>query len=387
MALDPRISLQAQTVDLGGVGDRVLQGLALRQANLDSQQRRKLVDLQTKKAETELSEFERNASTREAESFTERELAAAKSLSVAATRVKPLLDAGDVEGAKSLLLNRKTRLDEEGIDSSDTQELLGMLDQDPKSALNTVDKTIEFGTRLGFLKAPAKAEGFTLSQGQQRFDAQGNPIASVEPASKLLSPQELSQRKEIAAAGKTDINLTPGQRAVDQSFGKEYAEFVAGGGFADVKKNIGQLKAVREDLKNQNLTGPFTGSTPDFIRKFTNAKSLAARDAVEEVVQRNLRLVLGAQFTEKEGERLIKRSFNETLSEEENEKRLNRLIGQIETAAQAKQEAADYFEKNGTLTGFRGKVYSAADFANDAVPTNESNDQIEELLKKYAPSR
>lgn len=153
MPLDPRIALQAQTVDLGGLGDKVLQGLALRQANLDQEQRRKLLDVQTRKAETELSEYEKGAKTRETESFTERELAAAKSLSIAATRVKPLLDAGDIEGAKAQLLQRKARLDEEGIDSSDTQELLGMLEQDPKSALTTVDKTIEFGTRMGFLKS------------------------------------------------------------------------------------------------------------------------------------------------------------------------------------------------------------------------------------------
>ncbi len=43
-------------------------------------------------------------------------------------------------------------------------------------------------------------DGFTLSQGQQRFDAEGNEIASVAPASKLLSREEEAQKIRIAGA-------------------------------------------------------------------------------------------------------------------------------------------------------------------------------------------
>ena len=88
----------------------------------------------------------------------------------------------------------------------------------------------------------------------------------------------------------------------------------------------------------------------------------AAPEAVEEVVQRNLRIVLGAQFTQKEGERLIARAFNPRLEEPENAKRVRRLITQIRTAAQQKQAASDYFEANGTLVGFKGKRPSLSDF-------------------------
>lgn len=146
MALDPRIAMGAQVVDLSQPSNNILQAVSLKQQRDDQATRRKLEAAQ-------LAEFEKGAKTREAQSFTERELAAAKSLSIAAVRVKPLLDAGDVEGAKAQLMQRKARLDEEGIDSNDTQELLGMLEKDPKVALDTVSKTIEFGTRMGFLNA------------------------------------------------------------------------------------------------------------------------------------------------------------------------------------------------------------------------------------------
>lgn len=158
---------------------------------------------------------------------------------------------------------------------------------------------------------------------------------------------------------------TKGQDAIDQAFGKEYVDFKASGGFADIDKQLDQLRHVSSRLEKENLTGPFVGTIPDASLPYLNPDAQAAQDAVEEVVQRNLRLVLGAQFTEKEGERLIARAYNRKLSGTENKKRVDRLIKQIETAAKAKQEAAEYFEENGTLKGFKGKLWTMADFMQD----------------------
>lgn len=159
MALDPRIALQAQTVDLGGAGDRVLQGLSLRQANLDSQQRRKLIEIQTKKAETELSEFEKNTKTREAESFTELELLEGKSLANAAGRLKSLIDANDINSARSFLEQRREMFRESGIEFSYPDELLDSLEKGPQEFQNAVNKSVEFGTRMGFLKPDKQLSG------------------------------------------------------------------------------------------------------------------------------------------------------------------------------------------------------------------------------------
>lgn len=155
---------------------------------------------------------------------------------------------------------------------------------------------------------------------------------------------------------------TPGQLALDNAFAKEYATFQAGGGYADAVKQIAQLKGVLGTLDRENITGPIIGATPDFILNKTNPEAVASREAVEEVVQRNLRLILGAQFTEAEGTRLISRAFNPNLSEAENKKRLSGLITQMEKALEAKQSATQYFEQNGTLRGWQGKQYTISDF-------------------------
>ena len=148
--------------------------------------------------------------------------------------------------------------------------------------------------------------------------------------------------------------LTEGQKAIDKSFSKEYGDFVLKGGFADVQKGLRQLDEAINILETEGGTGAFVGNLPDSLAAIVNKSGLKAQELVSEVVQRNLRLILGAQFTEKEGERLINRAFNPRLSEEENIKRVKRLADSIKRAAEQKRKSAEYFEKFGTLKGFKG---------------------------------
>jgi len=125
---------------------------------------------------------------------------------------------------------------------------------------------------------------------------------------------------------------------------------------ADSQKLILQLETVSKALAagETNLSGPILNLIPDAVKAFTKSgqKAINTREAVEEVVQRNLKLILGGQFTEREGEKLVKRAFNPALDESENLLRVNRLLAQMQAAAGAKQAMADHFNKNGTLAGF-----------------------------------
>jgi hypothetical protein len=215
-----------------------------------------------------------------------------------------------------------------------------------------------------------------------------------------LAAAEVARRQKIAAAGAstTNVNLdsqgltkppqgmfrpnpnepglapepggvTIGQESLDKQFGQDAAAWVAAGGFADAQKSITQLGEARKALEavasgkqKGSLTGPAVSKIPEFAKPVFNPAAVKVRDAVQEVVQRNLRLVLGAQFTEKEGERLIARAYNENLDEAENAKRVGRLMKQLKDAAEAKQDAVNYFSEHGTLTGFKGKTWTLADF-------------------------
>lgn len=172
----------------------------------------------------------------------------------------------------------------------------------------------------------------------------------------------------LRESGATNVTTTvgptsPGTKKADEKYAEDYIGWVTGG-FSDTQKGLSQLNNALEQLKSGEVeTGPLQGFTPDAVKAVANPKLLALRQNVEEVVQRNLRVILGAQFTEKEGERLIARAFDDKLPTAENIARVERLIQQISDAAQAKQEAAAYFLKNKTLEGFTGKTYSKADFS------------------------
>lgn len=175
-----------------------------------------------------------------------------------------------------------------------------------------------------------------------------------------------SQNEQI-----TQQRQAAGGKAVDENFAKDYLQFTQGGA-ADATKQLSQLQDVVTALgkPNANLSGPIMGSMPDMIKKFTPAgqRSIAMRERVEEVAQRSLRAVLGAQFTEKEGERLISRAYNPNQPEPENAIRVGRLFSQLEQALKAKQDASNYYQKNGTLQGWQGKMPSMSDFDIDSGP-------------------
>lgn len=168
---------------------------------------------------------------------------------------------------------------------------------------------------------------------------------------------------DIMAAKKTSTapNLSEAQKAVDKDFAKDYQELVIQGGIADVNKGLSQLDEAINILDTEGGTGPIEGSLPDFAASFFNKSGLRAKELVSEVVQRNLRLVLGAQFTEKEGERLINRAFNPRLSEAENIKRIKRLAESIRKARDAKIAAARHYEEFGTLANYKGAANISLD--------------------------
>jgi len=205
-------------------------------------------------------------------------------------------------------------------------------------------------------------------------------------------PAYLQGQQALKKAGATNITnvlggqkLTPGQEALDKEFAKQIVGFEAGGEYADTEKMIGQLEEAHAALgdEGKNLTGPMIGHTPDSILSVINPDAVSTREAVEEVVQRNLKAVLGAQFTEKEGERLIARAFNPKLDEAENKKRVGRLINQMKKAYAAKKSAAEYFKKTGTMRGWQGTMPNLEDFYQAIEKGGPDTPSVDDLLKKY----
>jgi hypothetical protein len=184
--------------------------------------------------------------------------------------------------------------------------------------------------------------GMDMSQFYNPGQQQGQPQAGQQPSS---TPPAFTPK----------ATKSVGQEATDREFAKTYAEYRAQGGRADLDKSIAQLEEVADALEggSDTLTGPIMGNIPEGIKTAVFPESINMQNKVEEIVQRNLKIVLGSQFTEKEGEKLIARAYNPSLSEKENAKRVRSLLKTIQERRDSTEKAAKYFEENGgTLRGF-----------------------------------
>ena len=251
---------------------------------------------------------------------------------------------------------------------------------------NLID--VELGP--GVVRKLTPEQFITLSKatkGRKQFmGIQGTDALFYDSNSDQIVRQPVGEGEIMKPGTKKDITTQPGggltfaQKEVDKNFAKDYADFVTAGGYSDVEKNLNQLNLVRKALVGgQQASGPALGLVPKWGRDIVNPRGAALQDSVEEVVQRNLRLVLGAQFTQKEGDRLIERAYNPRQDERENAARLERLIKQIDDAARAKIRAAEYYEQKGTLQGFKGTMYTSAnDFLREdssGAPSGASLEQ------------
>jgi len=190
------------------------------------------------------------------------------------------------------------------------------------------------------------------------------------------------------------LNLTAGQKKVDENYATQYFEYMKGA--ADTEKQLDQLGLALNKLqttKDGSITGRRVAAL-DASGKlaYVDPEAQAVYDQVTEVVQRNLRLVLGAQFTEREGERLIARAYNPALGQEENARRVKALMTQIKTAHESQKQMAKYFKDYGTLKGYEINQEALADSLYNMFPDTEptpnedegsNSDQLETILNKY----
>jgi len=184
----------------------------------------------------------------------------------------------------------------------------------------------------------------------------------------VTSGPEGDKISRIGGGGTTVNNnaapkLPPGLEALDKAYADDHLDWTRGGG-ADMAANVAQVNTVLQKLESgEQLTGPMTGMLNNLgLLGLVNPDAENAKEMVQEVVQRNLKTILGAQFAQKEGEQLISRAYNPLLPPEANARRLNKLYRQMEIAREQRQAMANYFEENYTLRGYRGPQPKMADF-------------------------
>lgn len=206
-----------------------------------------------------------------------------------------------------------------------------------------------------------------------KIDAENRKLQAEDRAFERDYKNKMLQL-EVAKLGKeSKEKQSAGQRELDKQVAKEYQDWTSGGQKI-AQSEINKLKGVADKLRNNELTtGGLTGLFPD---RLTSNQVLGARADVESTVMNSLRAILGAQFTENEGKRIIQNTWNEGDSTQNNLARLDRLVNDLENKAMDKSQKANYFEQSGgTLAGYK---------ANQAS-TPKTNKTISN--KQYSPSR
>jgi len=207
---------------------------------------------------------------------------------------------------------------------------------------------------------------------------------------------QIGTKEEAKLRAKQKFEGSPAQKKLDEAFGTALGKLRASGALAPqaLEKNekqiqdvIKQLEAIVAGKSKQSLSGIDVGlaSQARGVMAITHPDALQALERVEEVVQRNLRIILGAQFTQKEGDRLISRAYNPWMNEESNLVRLRSLAESMAAQIKEKLRAVKHFEETGSLRLYKGKAPDRREIVDRLVSTvtRTSPIPIEKWDKRY----
>lgn len=253
-----------------------------------------------------------------------------------------------------------------------------------ESIANYADARIPGRQREADWEAERNRQLFEMDQGMSSMDQalalQRLKLRQTGRAAddKLMIEAMKIMGKPMPGAGKK-TPIQEAQGAVDKAYAKDYLAFIQGGAAA-AARDIGELKRAREILVGNPekgtkgtdmVSGPIIGSIPKVLRDIFLPKSSETQENIESTVQSTLKEILGHQFTQVEGENLLKRTYNPRFEEPVNARRAATLIDRIERAYAEKVKAAKYFERHGTLAGYKGKTSWSMDDFNVDIPEDD----------------
>lgn len=144
--------------------------------------------------------------------------------------------------------------------------------------------------------------------------------------------------------------VTEGEKVIDREFAKDYNDW-SSGGKADYEVNSKIFKDAIKGLKSGKVS---TGSMSGMGSRIPGYRSdtREVEDQVRKAINGMLRATLGAQFTEKEGERIFAQTFDPFKSEEANVAAMEAELAKLEKRKNSIEDMGKYYTKNKTLSGY-----------------------------------
>jgi hypothetical protein len=194
---------------------------------------------------------------------------------------------------------------------------------------------------------------------------------------KLSSERSAARQADMDMFTRAKLNqelekgkITEGSKQLDADYAKKYSEWTSTG-IPDAIKNLDKLRNARKIVAeyaargDMSLSGKVVGQTPSGLR---TTKSLVTEQDVQSIAQAGLRAILGSAFTEDEGKRIMRTSYDVNLPPEENLKRIDATLKELEERMANNMSKMRFFENNNySLNGWRAPFHYA-----DPVPQTPS---------------
>ena len=231
----------------------------------------------------------------------------------------------------NLLANQQFKRQREGIEAlkkryANNPKLLSLIDANPTAALNAI-------TAQAF--AP-KVDTSTSLMKNIAFLKEQFPDKSI--AELIAMTKQPANVVNVNQGGTLDN--TPFMKDLQ----KESTKFLN-----ESSNLVGNINSLEDALKTLETSPDITGVLPGLVQnvggdaflKLVLPQTANAKAQIESVVQESLKSILGAQFTEKEGERILQRVFDPAVSPQENAKRLKTVLDKLKLGFSTKRR---YFE-------------------------------------------
>ena len=166
---------------------------------------------------------------------------------------------------------------------------------------------------------------------------------------------------------------TPGEEKVDLGFVDEARVWSTTGRPTFLSK-VGKLDEILTALgESDSISGAWVGTLvesewfPESMKALLARDSLNTLDLIRSIVFESLRDTLGAQFTEREGDRLVAASYNIYLPEEMNRRRIMRLQQEITATAENKDRMVRHHNLGGDGTAGTGDERTFINYQNPYI--------------------
>jgi hypothetical protein len=257
---------------------------------------------------------------------------------------------GSSKALQTLMENEETRRQAAQKIQAEMSKVRASLSKDEIEKISDFQKELIKGQiDLRTLPLKNQLELTRLLSAKELTKDQSLGLAEIALKIQELKLRATEQRPEAKGKAATaGAGFTPGQKRLDEKYAESLNEWTSGGGYAGAMESINRLRQAFEPLKSSDsITGPIIGRLP--VEPPTTTR---VRQDIEKTIQTELRRILGAQFTEREGAAFLARTFDPKLEESVNLQRVERELARLEQVVALKQQQAEFFQETGSLKNF-----------------------------------